>query len=83
MRIGREYALSMQGFDWEGAIAPYPGRVLLVHGTADDIVSIDYSRRAKELYRGAVLIELPGASHGFSGDDLAKALEDIKEFLRN
>ena len=83
MKIGREYALSMQGFDWEGAIAPYRGRVLLVHGTADDIVSIAYSRRAVELYRDAVLIELPGASHGFSGKDLAKALEDIKEFLRN
>lgn len=81
MRLGRDYALTMQGFDWEGAVSSYRGKVLILHGTADGIVDIRYSRRAEELYADARLTELPGASHGFSGDDLAKALGEIKRFL--
>ena len=82
MRLSRRYAADVIGIDPFAAIAPYPGDVLLVHGDADDVVSVAYSRRAAAAYRAAApartvgLHILPGAGHGFMGrdDETARSL---------
>ena len=50
---------------------------LLIHGDADDLVNISHSRRLfEELEKQQVksdFITLPGAGHGFRGDDASRA----------
>ena len=50
---------------------------LLIHGDADPLVNIDHSQRMFKAFQDAGIksefITLPGAGHGFRGDDAAKA----------
>ena len=53
MKLGREYAASVLNLDPFSAISAYRGDVLIVHGNADELVDISYSRRAYDAYRAA------------------------------
>lgn len=44
--IGKIYAEDALSFDIYEVIKNYPGPALLIHGTADQLVPIEYSRRA-------------------------------------
>lgn len=50
MKPGRGYAESVMELDPFSVIPAYHGDVLLVHGNADDLVDISYSRRAHDAY---------------------------------
>lgn len=51
---------------------------LLVHGTADEVVPLDDSRRAQEAAgETARLIELPGVDHVFSGEGTGVMVEHV------
>lgn len=54
--------------------------VLLLHGDADDIVPLSYSERALEVYPEARLQVLPGAGHGFYGEDAQVAIDAIADY---
>lgn len=89
MKLGRVYPESVMGMDAFAEISPYASPVLLVHGTADSIVDVSYSKRAYEAYAGAhpqtppekrlVLIE--GGGHGFSGAHDRQATAALERFL--
>ena len=68
MRLGSCYALAVRDMDPYREIAGYDGPVLLVHGTADPIVNVRYSRRAKDVYRHCEYHEIEGAEHAFMGE---------------
>ena len=53
MKLGRGYAASVLNLDPFSAISAYHGDVLIVHGNADTLVDISYSRRAYDAYCGA------------------------------
>ena len=74
-------------------IKSYSGQVLIVHGTADKIVNLDYSRRAVETYKRTTpegmdaenrvrfhIIE--GGAHMFSKQHDVIAMEYLMEFAR-
>ena len=67
--LSRAYMEDMKRLD---TVAPRTAEVavpwLLVHGTADEVVSIRDSRLAAERGASTELIELEGADHVFSGD---------------
>ena len=63
------------------AVEAYHRPVLIVHGDADAVVPIEYSRRAVKLYKNARLVEIPKAGHGFSGKDFKCSLDNIRQFL--
>lgn len=86
MRLGRDYAASVLELDPFEAIAPYRGPVLIVHGDSDEIVAVDYARRALEAYEKTVpgrcrLEVLPGAGHGFQGKANRAARALVRAFL--
>lgn len=81
MTVGRAYAENLLDYDIYEAISAYDKDVLLIHGDADNIVPLFYSEKAVETYDSARLEVLPGAGHGFSGEDARQAIDWILEYL--
>ena len=81
MDVGRAYFEPLLGYDIYSAIAPYERDVLILHGDADSIVPLEYSQRALETYISAELHVLPGAGHGFYGDDASAATNLMLDYL--
>lgn len=78
---GRRYAEDMWDYDVYEEIKNYENNVLLIHGSADNIVPLSYSEKALETYRSARLEVLPGAGHGFYGQEAKQAIAWIFEYL--
>lgn len=81
MTVGRAYAEKLLDYDIYEAISAYDKDVLLIHGDADSIVPLSYSEKAVETYDSARLEVLPGAGHGFYGNDAEQAITWILEYL--
>lgn len=81
MTVGRIFAEDLLDYDIYGAISAYKKDVLLIHGDADSIVPLSYSEKALEVYDSASLEVLPGAGHGFYGDDFTQAVEWTLAYL--
>ena len=69
MTVGHVFAEDLLDYDIYEAISAYKKDVLLIHGDADSIVPLSYSKQAVEAYDSALLEVLPGAGHGFYGSD--------------
>ena len=81
MTVGHVFAEDLLNYDFYQAISGYKKDVLLIHGDADSIVPLSYSERAVEIYDSAKLEILPGAGHGFYGEDAERAITWISEYL--
>lgn len=79
--LGREFVRSVHGMDVFAHIAAYRGHVLILHGDADDVVPLAYSRRAQGVYPDAELTVLPGEGHGFSPAGNAEVLRRLLGLL--
>ncbi|MCR4714382.1 MAG: alpha/beta fold hydrolase [Treponemataceae bacterium] len=82
MTIGRDYALTAQKLDVYKEIAAFTGRTLIIHGTEDKVVNIEYSRKAKNIYKNVVLKKIEGADHGFAGKDDEEAIRTLLDFCK-
>lgn len=80
MKLGRCYVADVIGMDPIRQIAHYPGPVLIIHGTKDGIVKLDYSRRAQQAYANARLHIIEGGGHGFSPRHDAIAIRQLRQF---
>lgn len=67
--------------DFEKEIRDYHGPVLIIHGTADPIVSLDYSKRALNVYDHADLSIYPGQGHGFDWKHKVMADKECVDFV--
>lgn len=81
MKLGRCYPADVIGMDPYAQIKLYHGPVLLVHGTKDGIVKLDYSRRAQRVYPNAKLHIIEGGDHGFGRKQDAIAIAHLRRFL--
>ena len=81
MKLGGNYARCAKEWSLRDIAGDYDGKVLLLHGTADRIVPIRYSREAAGLYEHVEYHEIDGGEHMFRGkhDRLARAY--IESFL--
>lgn len=61
----------------------YPGKVRIIHGTADSLVPIEYSERAVKIFKDAQLIRVRGADHGFYEKDEVLVSELAVEFVKD
>ncbi len=82
MIIGSNYALTAQKLDPYKEISGFSGRTLIIHGTSDKAVNIEYSRKAKSVYKNLVYKEIEGADHCFSGEDETEALRILLDFCK-
>ena len=83
MTIGRTYAENLLDYDIYEDISGYEKDVLILHGDADGIVPLSYSEKALEVYSSAQLEVLPGARHGFYGEDAQKAIHLMLNYLES
>lgn len=79
--IGRIYTIDAISFDIYHVIRAYQKTVLLIHGDKDTIVPISYSEKALEVYNKAELLVIPGANHGFYGEDIQIATQAMLTYL--
>ncbi|MBR1744359.1 MAG: alpha/beta hydrolase, partial [Lachnospiraceae bacterium] len=63
--IGKIYHEDAMSFDIYSVLPEFKRNVLLLHGTADEIVPVSYSERAALCFPSAKLVKIPGAGHGF------------------
>ena len=80
MKLGRCYPADVIDMDPIQEISPYRGPVLIVHGTKDNIVNLDYSRQAQRAYPNAKLHIIEGSAHGFSKKHDAIAIAHLRRF---
>ena len=87
LSISRSYIEEMQDIDPFESACGYPGDVLLVHGTKDRIVDINYSRCAYSSFcknSGADnkhFFVIQGGAHGFSKKHDQLAIAALEKFL--
>lgn len=80
MQLGRCYPEAVMHMDIFREIAPYTGRVLIIHGTADGIVKPDYAKKAAKAYANAELHFIDGGAHGFNRRHDAEAIRYLTDF---
>ena len=83
MKLGRGYVADVIAIDPFKEISPYEGPVMIIHGTKDSIVNIDYAIRAEKAYSNAKLHIIEKGKHGFRGKTDAFAIECLKEFAKD
>ena len=86
MKLGDVYVNDVIEMDPYELIGTYNGKVLIIHGTKDNIVDISYATRAVEVYENAgAAVELKiidGGGHMFANPIHAyKALGYIRQFI--
>lgn len=81
MQVGRAYAEALLDDDVYADIAGYARDVLIIHGDADPIVPLSYSQKAVQVLPSAELKVIPGAGHGFSGEDEQQAITWMAEYF--
>ena len=80
-RIGHVYGAAAVSFNIYDVIGAYAGDVLILHGDRDDIVPLDYARRAAKVFPSAELVVMPGQEHVFFGAARSEAMEREAEFF--
>ena len=80
MKLGRCYPAAVIDMDPYEEIKAYTGPVLIVHGTKDKIVRMDYSKRAAKCYANAELHFIEGGAHGFSRKHDVAAMDILNKF---
>ena len=87
MLLGRIYPSDVIAMNAYEEITPYAGPVLIVHGTEDKIVALDYAKNAAEAYEAAVpgrttLCIIPDGAHIFGPDHDPIAMAELKKFAQ-
>ena len=83
LEVGRKYFTDLWDYDPYEEMGRFRGPVLIIHGTADKVVPLSYSERAREVYGDAELKVVAGGGHGFQGADRSQAIADVISFLRS
>lgn len=79
---GRAFGAHVYSYDPYSEISGFTKPVLLLHGSADPVVSPRYSVRAAAIYADSQLRIIAGAGHGFIGPDFDSSIQYILGYLR-
>ena len=66
VELGRDFVVTLRDLDIYENMADFQKPVLILHGTADNIVPLSYSQRAIKTYPNAELVTYTGEGHGFT-----------------
>ncbi|MDL4839715.1 alpha/beta hydrolase family protein [Aquibacillus rhizosphaerae] len=82
VQLGRTFFESIHGYDVFDHIGEFNKNVLIFHGNQDEIVELEYGKRAEKLYPHAKIEVFPGEGHGFSDAANKKVAEMTYEFVK-
>lgn len=82
VKLGRKFMLDIRDMRPFRLIGKYRGDVLIVHGTDDRVVPLDYSIRAQHTYKHATLHIIEHAGHGFNPQERALSNQYVRDFLQ-
>ena len=80
--LGRVFFETIHGYDVFENIGKFSKSVLIFHGDQDEIIPIEYGKRATKLYPNAKIEIFAGEGHGFSEDGNRKVVEMTYEFVK-
>lgn len=81
VKLGKKFMMDIRPMKPYETIGDYKGPVLIVHGTDDKVVPLDYSKRAVDTYSNATLKIINKAGHGFNPMERNLSNQYVKEFL--
>ena len=81
VRLGKKFMMDIRHMQPYETIGRYRGRVLIIHGTDDMVVPLEYSTRAAQTYSNATLKIIDKAGHGFNPTERVLSNRYVKEFL--
>lgn len=80
--LGKAFFATILGYDVFEHIGKYDKEVLIFHGDQDDIASIEYGKKASELYPRARIEVFSGEGHGFTEAGNARVTEMTYAFVK-
>ena len=80
--VSREFIEEGMSIDPLEDFTVFQKDVLIIHGTADQIVNYDYAVALADAYPHAEFITIEGGGHGFSGEGLMTALDATVAFVQ-
>ena len=80
--VGKIYYVDAVSFDIYELMENYQNNVLLLHGTADNVVPYSYAVKASETFPNVEFITYQNAGHGFSGQDNTDSINRSITFLK-
>ena len=83
IRLNPMFDQEAAAIDMDVLCRRYHGPVLILHGDADSMVPVQYSRRAKLDFPDSELEIINGAEHGFDGENSVYAMKRSIEFIKN
>ena len=82
VKLGKKFMMDIRNIKPFDIIGNYKGNVLIVHGTDDKVVPVDYSKRAQQTYQHAELKIIEKAGHGFNPRERFLSNQYVKDFLQ-
>jgi len=79
LTLGGMFITDILKCQFDDEIRPYDHPVLVIHGTADELVPLSYVEKAAASYSQSRLLVIPEAGHGFQVDDTT--VNDVVDFL--
>lgn len=79
--LGGIYAKDVIKMDAYEEIKNFQGPVFIIHGNEDRVVNVDYSRKARNVYKDIYYYEIPGADHGFRKENNLHAMRLLCAFM--
>lgn len=76
-RVYKEDTVFLWDYDLFGGMRKYKGKVIIYHGTADEMAPIRYSKKALNYFPNAELYTIDGAHHDFNSGQEKKIGNDI------
>lgn len=80
-RVGQDYVETAKNLPIYETAARYKGKVLIIHGMADDLVPYSYGVEYDKIYTNSELKLLPGLNHNFVGNEDTVA-EETADFVK-
>lgn len=81
MKVGKSYITDAKGMKPYKGLSRFKGDVLIVHGTSDQAVPLDYSVRAAGEFPNAELKTIDGAGHDLAGKTSSQVLGMVTAYL--
>lgn len=79
--LGKSFFETLHDFNVFENIGKYPGNVLIMHGDKDNIVPVEYSKKAQKIYLNSHLEIFHNEGHGFSAEANDKVTQMLIEFI--